>query len=41
MTAKNFRLKAPAMAFARKRRAMGFNVSMFKKKKGFGVSSTR
>lgn len=41
MVAKIARTKKTAMARASQERAKGFNASVFKKKKGFGVSVTR
>ena len=41
MTTKNFMKKKTAMAHAKKRRKQGLKSSVFKKKKGYGVSSTR
>jgi hypothetical protein len=41
MVSKNFMKKKNANAFAKKRRSQGLAASVFKKKKGYGVSSTR
>ena len=41
MTSKNFQKKSNAKAFAMKRRKMGLTSTLFKKKKGYGVSTTR
>jgi len=41
MVSKGFVKKRNAEAFARKRRKQGLVASVFKKKKGYGVSTTR
>lgn len=41
MVAKTAQTKRTAMARASKARSMGFRSSIFKKKKGYGVSVTR
>ncbi len=41
MVVRNSRKKNAAKATAKRLRKKGLNVSIFKKKKGFGVSSTR
>lgn len=41
MAVKNFMKKKNAKAHAKKKRKMGLNAGVFKKKKGYAVSSTR
>ena len=41
MVSRSARTKTTAKATARRLRKKGLNVSIFKKKKGFGISSTR
>jgi hypothetical protein len=41
MAPHNFEKKERAKDFAKKRRKQGYDCSMYKKKKGYGVSVTR
>lgn len=41
MVTTNARTKTRADMLARMKRKMGFNVTVFKKKKGYGISVTR
>jgi len=41
MVVTNTRKKSTAMMIAARKRKLGLNATVFKKKKGYGVSSTR